>query len=42
MLGIDQLPVARLGLLDPRPRMLGAAALLGHGHDHETLSFNSS
>ena len=35
MVGVDQLPVLRLRLLDPRPRMVRAAAFLGHGHHQE-------
>src|SRR6202521_5501260 len=35
MLGVDQAPIAGLRLLDPRPRMLRPARLLGDRHDHE-------
>ena len=35
MIDVDQAPVAGFGLLDPLPRMLGAAAFFRDGNDGE-------
>jgi hypothetical protein len=41
MFCIDQAQVLRAGLLNPRPRVFGAAAFFRDRHDHELFVFQA-